>query len=308
MCYRLIFFLTASSLAANISIILSESIQKSNLGNGYYYELYFGIRDYTALDAVYLSALKRKPLNRKINVLMIPWTSLISRRELPLVEKLVPQWQGDTIAVCVHEYYPKILPLLQRLKVTHLFVTQAKKGQRWNNIRILPIPYYPKCTTSPADKKDILYSFVGYDSHLLRKKLFSFARKKKHLSDIVIKERSGWGLHHVGDELGLEYKNVISRSRFGLCPRGASLNTIRLFELMGAGAIPVVLADALYLPPGIDWDKCLIYVKEAQVDKVDAVIRSISLEREQAMRQECLRAYQIFIDDPAYFIRYMLDR
>ena len=52
----------------------------------------------------------------------------------------------------------------------------------------------------------------------------------------------------------------------------------------------------------------MIRLGEAQLNKVDAIIRSISLGREQAMRKECLRAYQMFIEDPAYFVRYAIEQ
>jgi len=258
------------------------------------------------LDGLIYKSLKENPLNRKINVVEVPWSVVIDHKKISHMKGQIPRLEGDTITVCSHEHCDRVFPILEEIGVTHLFTTQATKGQRWHNIKMFPVPYYPTITHPPAEKKDILYSFIGFGSHPFRDVIFKLPTRD--LPDVVIKRRNSWYLKNKKglDQRIAEYRNVLSRSRFGLCPRGNSPNTLRLFELMGAGAIPIILADTLYLPPGIDWNKCVIRVKEADARSVDEIIRAIPKEQEEAMRQEGLRVYRVLMDDMAYFVRYAL--
>ena len=104
-----------------------------------------------------------------------------------------------------------------------------------------------------------------------------------------------------------EYREIMSRSRFSLCPRGYSPNSFRLTESLRAGAIPVVIADDIRLPKGYDWSSCLVRVREADVGRLDKIIRRIPREREDKMREACLKLGRMLEEDPAYFIRYYLE-
>jgi len=206
--------------------------------------------------------------------------------------------------VCANGHYKKILPLLHTIGVKVLFATQAVKNESYGDMTILPILHHPVSKARPAKKKDILYSFIGYVSHSFRKKIFCLPRK----NDIVLTKRRHWHLGSTSQKIRImeaeEYQNVIARSRFGLCPRGYFPGSIRLPELLYAGAIPVILADDICLPAGVDWSKCVIQVKEDDLANVDKIIRSIPSHVEEDMRRVCLAVSKLITDDPAYFIRY----
>ena len=63
-------------------------------------------------------------------------------------------------------------------------------------------------------------------------------------------------------------------SKFMLCPRGASPNSYRIYESMSYGAIPVVIADKLVLPFGINWAGCAIEIPEKSISSIDKILRS----------------------------------
>jgi hypothetical protein len=50
-----------------------------------------------------------------------------------------------------------------------------------------------------------------------------------------------------------EYNQIMLNSRYCLCPSGSGPNSIRFWEALGAGSIPILLADTLDLPHNIDW-------------------------------------------------------
>jgi len=74
-----------------------------------------------------------------------------------------------------------------------------------------------------------------------------------------------------------EYAELLSDSKFVLCPRGISSSSIRLFETLKAGRVPVILSDNWVRPIGCDWDKFAVFVPENEVASIPAL-----LEREEA--------------------------
>lgn len=59
------------------------------------------------------------------------------------------------------------------------------------------------------------------------------------------------------------FQDALVESTFSLCPSGSGPNSIRLWESLGAGAIPVILSDT-WLPPGPRplWDEAALFVPE----------------------------------------------
>jgi len=262
--------------------------------------------------AIY-DALRNHPLLSKVTCLEIPWEGVINaRRERHGGDLLIKALRGRDISkvrfsVCGNLGYKSILGILQKCGVSHFFVTQCYK-RKFGKMECIPILFVPLIECRPAEHKDILYSFVGIAwSHRIRRKLFRLPRK----GDVRLIRRPYWASDHQGFETKkrerAEYAKIAGRSRFGLCPRGLGLNTIRLSELLQAGTIPVIIADGIRLPVGVDWKKCAVFVRECDVMKVDKIIRAIPLDVEDLMRQECLRIGAMLDDDPAYFVRYYFE-
>ncbi len=62
-------------------------------------------------------------------------------------------------------------------------------------------------------------------------------------------------------------------SSFVLCPRGRGCGSIRLFEVMESGRVPVIISDDWVPPGGIDWDSFSIRVAEKDIDQLDEILR-----------------------------------
>lgn len=64
-----------------------------------------------------------------------------------------------------------------------------------------------------------------------------------------------------------QFKASLAQSVFSLCPSGSGPNSIRLWESLGAGAIPVILADT-YAPPGNPelWEQAAVFCRETPED------------------------------------------
>jgi len=269
-----------------------------------------GMRYWPTESTVY-GALRRKSIAGAI-CLQFPWTNAVLRKRCSEAQckNGVPNNGQPLFTVYEPGYrWHVILDHLKRLQVTHIFCAGASHDGLMGDVYVAPIVYAPKVVVKPARVKDILYSFVGTSRFEcakgpcpLRKRVLALPPK----NDCILLDRGAAHATTGGArkaKFEQEYRNIISRSRFGLCPRGTSPGTYRFAELLIAGAIPVVFADKLCLPRGFDWDNCVIRIPEKDVELTDDIIRSISPERENLLRSNCVRLATILRDDPAYFIR-----
>lgn len=119
----------------------------------------------------------------------------------------------------------------------------------------------------------ILFSFIGTATCPVRREIFERFGQSDH-----VKARGSW---HFSSSPELqarnkaEYVEVISRSRFALCPRGAGPSTLRIWEAMAAGVIPVIIADDLRLPLGIDWNGCSIRIPEGDIGSIPKILSEL---------------------------------
>lgn len=69
------------------------------------------------------------------------------------------------------------------------------------------------------------------------------------------------------EELRKRYLENLNDSQFILCPRGAGLNSIRFFEALRMGRIPVLIADDTKLPLEwlVNYDNFVVRVPEADI-------------------------------------------
>jgi len=268
--------------------------------HAYKTELFKKQNDMTSEKKVY-ELLSAHPIEKNINYLAVSWGLLFRQKNLQI--KLPIQLNGG-FTICQHIRYREIIPELRRLGINVLFAPHAPKKQQYKDIMVLPFPIYPINGIDSAQDKNILYSFIGLESHPIRRKIFALPQRP----DIIIKRRGCWHfyLRFKGKIVPLkwslrreqerkEYQDVLSRSRFSLCPRGTGPSTIRFWESLQAGAIPVLSSDAMALPKieGINWNDCIIQVAEKNISSVDRIIRAISPEKEARMREDCLRAYTL---------------
>jgi hypothetical protein len=137
-------------------------------------------------------------------------------------------------------------------------------------------PWIDRLQNEEVDKR-YLYSFMGGSTCFLRKRMLKHYRcldipdalvactdHYRHWSTEITPEKS---------DQQRRYVETMLASKFVLCPRGASDASIRLFEAMELGCVPVVIADRWVPVDGVDWSFC-IFVKEAQIFEVDAIVRA----------------------------------
>lgn len=288
------------SIVPNYCINKERSQQKSTKAdlNANIYD-FFGDYHLSQEDPIGLEwrafiLLKEKFLKKPVNYVAAPWLVLAKRNQLGEVAKLRLNG-GFTVCDCLTGVIgERTLKVLKQIGIDCVFSPCATiSRQVIDGIRIEPFPYYAVNSADPSATKNILYSFIGYCSHPIRNKIFTIA----HLPQTVIKRRSTFHYFFNQSQLAAmqsEYTQNLAESRFSLCPRGNEPNSIRFWESLRAGAVPILIADDARLPDWFDWNSCIIRVQEKDILKIPEIVKKITSDQEERMRQKCLEAYSLF--------------
>lgn len=137
-----------------------------------------------------------------------------------------------------------------------------------------PIVYNEQITAFCLDEAKHLVSFCGGMTAPVRRKVAEILSQSP--ADAVVRVQGGaWNAMY--DRSGLpskvDFAALMKSSKFIVCPRGNGVGSIRLFETLKAGRVPVIIADRYVLPSGIDWDSCSIRIKETDVHSIVAKCR-----------------------------------
>jgi hypothetical protein len=135
---------------------------------------------------------------------------------------------------------------------------------------------------------EVINSLIRYDAFENPQYLFSFygalsSKPRYKVADLnhprgIIKiSNKGMYVTNKPQDLQIEYANLLSNSKFVLCPKGIGTSSARLFETMQAGRVPVIISDNWVRPKGPNWEDIAIFVPENQVEQIPAI-----LEREEA--------------------------
>ena len=229
-----------------------------------------------------------------------------------------------------------MIPIFKTLGIKTVYTPHKIKGEDViDGIKIMACPLYAVNIEDPernnnflnkdfqTQERDILYSFIGgfapgYLTNI-RKRIFDMQHND---TNTVVKNTGSWhfdkdvyfgeqgieGKLNEDDEHKLKtkyYNETLLRSKFSLSPSGSGPNSIRLWESLACGSIPVLLADTLDLPAHDLWNDAIVKVKERDVKKIPEILNGISEERIGEMRKNCLKIYQDFKEN---FLNLKVDR
>jgi hypothetical protein len=74
------------------------------------------------------------------------------------------------------------------------------------------------------------------------------------------------------------YAELTKATKFVLCPRGVSASSVRLFETMRMGRVPVILSDGWIPPVGPRWDEFSLRVPERDFTQLPALLERFEPE------------------------------
>lgn len=165
-------------------------------------------------------------------------------------------------------------------------------GGRVKGDHIVPVPLIcspiPK-NYIPSTQKNILASFVGSETHELRKKTIEHFWDKP---DAEVGSKT-WDIN-VPEEQFKYFIETTSRSEFCLAPRGYGPTSFRMYEAMQMNSIPVYISDDHYLPweDELDWRKFCVIVNPDEISSLYDRLKSMSQETKNNMREEMNKVYR----------------
>ena len=214
---------------------------------------------------------------------------------------------GHRITVAQHIHARQFINLFKALGITDIYWSHTIKSEREaEGIALHPFPLFPAQAPIAVSKEHrltprrYLANFIGaYNPGLylsnVRQTIFNDDGRE---ADLLIIKRDAWHfdravyveqMHDKGAtdeqarrecEEAKEYLNAISQSWFTLCPTGSGPNSIRIFEALALGSIPIVLSKSLRLPgPCGLWEKAALFEEDSE----DGYRRAIAYARKSTL-------------------------
>ena len=129
---------------------------------------------------------------------------------------------------------------------------------------------------------DLLWSFIGSSATrpALREPILALGDDRSVARDSRRwHEEVRWRWHtspshrDEAEQIFASYAETMVRSKFVVCPRGVGSGSVRMFEALRMGRCPVILSDDWTPPPFIDWERCALRVREADVNRLPEILR-----------------------------------
>jgi glycosyltransferase involved in cell wall biosynthesis len=262
------------------------------------------------------------------NVIGFPWATVLDKNiNVNEVFEYLRNFihpEREYITCCQHIRFRELAPLFQALNIKTLYTPHKCLGEdNLGSIQLKPAPLYAvnfedekrSLEFQNVDllncKRDLLYSFLGglQPGYLtdIREKIFSLPKKENtlivntggwHFNEMVYSNMQNANLDKLvtpsHEEKTKVYNKTLLRSRYSLCPSGTGPNSIRFWESLAVGSIPILLADTLELPYHPLWNEAIIHLGERLVGGVDFLLEEISPEEERRRRENCIKIYNDF--------------
>jgi hypothetical protein len=172
---------------------------------------------------------------------------------------------------------PLVIPLMPGV--------YAGVEKRWATSRTRPGFYLGRTMnefttyTPPAHDLPYLFSFMGSVRNApVRRKLSTLRHPRSFFQDTTGDfDRVLYRKMDRRERLDYDrrYAELTKASKFVLCPRGLSPSSIRLFETMRTGRVPVVLSDGWVPPVGPKWDDFALRVPERDFARLPTLLEKL---------------------------------
>lgn len=149
---------------------------------------------------------------------------------------------------------------------------------------VLTNDYIEEAVHQPVER-DLFFSFLGGSTSWIRKRIY---RLNFNRPDILIRntsyhqEWSAWSPEWEKNKR--DYVKIMARTRFVICPRGATPTAGRMYEGMQLGRAIVVISDDFIAPTGPDWPKFMIQVPEKDISRLPEILAPYEAKSEEMGR------------------------
>jgi hypothetical protein len=199
------------------------------------------------------------------------------------------------LTVCQHIYAQRFSSVFKSCYLDVVYWSHATIGGRFHDgIEWHPFPLYPvqRYSTTrdgplkPLNQRRYNGSFIGayeakYYLSTIREEIFKLSSLQDKYQ-LLITKREQWHFQEAVYNCQIygrkpedaklkmleiqakQYRDVLMESIFSLCPSGSGANSIRLWESLTYGCIPLIFADSLALPGEQQiWIEACVFMAEA---------------------------------------------
>lgn len=223
-----------------------------------------------------------------------------------------PAGTRKRVTVAQHIHAMQFVELFQACGMTDVFWSHATHQQHEiEGIRLHPFPLFPAQTPDATPVGDLnrprryLANFIGaYNPKLyltnVREVIFN---DPNETGDLLVIKRELWHFDRAvyveqmhgrpatdeqvrrEREEAKEYLDTILQSWFTLCPTGSGPNSIRIYEALALGSIPIILTKTLRLPGSLAlWEKATLIEEDSQDGYQRAISRARAMSNVERQR------------------------
>jgi hypothetical protein len=233
----------------------------------------------------------------------------------------------NTHTVCQHINWHKLLGFWKKIGIKNIHLSHLKQKSYklpLDGINLFPWHICAANIENPNrnkgikikrhEEKQYLCSFIGANNKWypsdIRDQLYQLLKDN---DEVYLKLKNSWFYNNIVYKKQIkkqalseydasleevetfEYNAVLSDSVFSLCPEGTGPNTIRLWESMAIGSIPVLFENDWVRPniEGYHWDDFSVTISKVDFRNVFDILKSIPVDKIEVMRQNCINAYTI---------------
>lgn len=225
--------------------------------------------------------------------------------------------------VCQHIFWKGLIPLWRKIGIKNIHISHLtnKDKNEYSDINLLSWHLIAPNSENNWLNKDLiiksqnnkkyLFSFIGaYNKYYpsdIRKNLFDIYGSCEN-DNIFFKLNIKWFFNEIvydyqlnnkafnAKELEIkaqQYNQTLSESVFSLCPEGTGPNTLRLWESMSVGSVPVLFENDWMKPEiaGFNWSDLAIFIKNNELEHTADILQQIDKNKLEEMSFNCISAY-----------------
>lgn len=198
-------------------------------------------------------------------------------RKSPLFIK----YQKKIVVYCANDLQLPVIKGLYAAAIKNYSINQWSEPFHYFSPHVRTLSIRP----SEIGVKPKICLFMGScNTHPIRKQIRAINSPIIECKDVSTNEQPYWWQSAQADSYRGSYRCNMLMSKFVLCPRGVSPNSIRIYEAMECGSVPVIISDDLVLPDGPAWDSFSIRIPESRISTLPDVIEKMIPQQESMGR------------------------
>lgn len=210
------------------------------------------------------------------------WTSYYCRNGygaagMPELQRFIDSLDKNLKYFTIVQYDDGILTDISGLDIKVF----AMSGKR----RDYPLPLIAMQHPEPwTDQKHILCNFIGRLTHPCREAIVNYYGN-----------HANWYVK-TSNHSELEYRSIMAKSVFTLCPRGYGQTSFRLMECLEHGSIPVYISDDPIIPHNMEFNSYGILIHSSMLEKriwfIEEILNSIMPDKILELQENGRRVFE----------------